>query len=60
MTGLIVWSVFCLGVGLAMGAEAKKGLRAPLISGLAVGCLLWSIGVALWWLLLAFLEAAQL
>ena len=51
--GLLVWSIFCLGLALVFGAAIAEGERnatSGVTAGLGLGCLVWAVGMGLWML----------
>ena len=48
--GLLVWTVACIGTGLAAGASEKSSTGRVLMSSAGLACMLWAFGVGLWML----------
>jgi hypothetical protein len=46
--GMVVWSVFCLGVGITSTMNKADPILMNLLWGIAIGMILWSVGVAIW------------
>lgn len=47
MPGLVIWTVFCVGVG-ALSASKEVRARDMVVNGSAASALLWSMGLGAW------------
>lgn len=49
--GVIIWLVFCIGASLlsASGPRMQDQPRRKLLQSFGFGAVIWSVGLALWW-----------